>query len=132
MNGYLGGKTKIDEKDMIAAVCSCGNGSTQSIGHMIIHGRIQGGPGGLDTPLFSPLCIGFLTLAPKLDPLLDPPPSCVCIDLRWTPPPFQKSWIRPCPIYIYIFAWPLRSCRLQISSAVKKANATVMDQVLYI
>ena len=29
--------------------------------------------------------VGFLTLGPKLDPLLDPPPLFLLVDLRWTP-----------------------------------------------
>ena len=29
--------------------------------------------------------VGFLTLGPKLDPLLDPPPPYLLVDLRWTP-----------------------------------------------
>ena len=38
------------------------------------HGRIQGGgPGGPDPP-FLTHDVGFLTLGPKFDPLLDPPP----------------------------------------------------------
>ena len=28
--------------------------------------------------------VGFLTLGPKLDPLLDPPPFFLLVDLRWT------------------------------------------------
>ena len=63
--------------------------------------RIQGGgggTGGLDPP---PLChdVGFLTLGPKLDPRLAPP--FLLVDLIWTPPPFQKSWIRPCTLYTW-------------------------------
>ena len=104
--------------------------------------RGGGGVQGVRTP--PPLLghdVGFLTLGPKLDPLLDPPPpffacipkmdpsggSRVCVCQEWgcfsiflraddgtrtmskgggvlvknpvsapAPPPFQKSWIRPC------------------------------------
>ena len=58
------------------------------------HGRIRGGGAGGSAPLF---ChdVGFLTLSPKLDPLLDPPFSFLLVDLKWPPPHFKKSWIRP-------------------------------------
>ena len=47
-----------------------------------------GGVQGVRTPPpFLAHVVGFLTLGLMLDLLL--------VDLRWTPPPFQKSWIRP-------------------------------------
>ena len=59
----------------------------------------SGGAGGLDPP-FVPRYVGFLILGPKLDPRLAPPFSLA--DLIWTPPPFQKSWIRPCICSYYL------------------------------
>ena len=53
--------------------------------------RGGGGPGGPD-PHFLAHDVGF-ALGPKSDPLLAP--LFLLVDLRWTPPPFQKSWIRP-------------------------------------
>ena len=38
----------------------------------------RGGPGGPDPPLLGH-DVGFLTLGPKLDPLLDPPPPFFCL-----------------------------------------------------
>ena len=49
---------------------------------------------GVRTPLFGH-DISFLTLGPKLDPLLDPP-FFFAWRPKMAPPPFQKSWIRPC------------------------------------
>ena len=43
-----------------------------------------GGAGCPDPPPFLGHDVGFLTLGPKLDPLLDPPPFLL-VDLRWTP-----------------------------------------------
>ena len=60
-------------------------------------GHISSGSRGSGPPPPLGHDVGFLTLGPKLDPLLDPPPPFLLVDhLRWTPPPFQKSWIRPC------------------------------------
>ena len=56
------------------------------------------GGGGVQGSL---LChdVGFLTLGPKLDPRLAP--LFLLVDLFWTPPPpFQKSWIRPCTTHM--------------------------------
>ena len=39
---------------------------------------------GVRTPPLLGQDVGFLTLCPKLDPLLDPPPFLL-VDLRWTP-----------------------------------------------
>ena len=52
----------------------------------------RGGRG--SAPPFLAHVVGFLTLGLKLDPLLDPPPFLL-VDRR-CPPPFQKSWTRPC------------------------------------
>ena len=58
--------------------------------------RIQGEgcPGGQDPP---PLChdVGFLTLGPKLDTRLAPPPFFLLVDLIWTPPPFKNPGSAP-------------------------------------
>ena len=43
-----------------------------------------GGVQGVRTPLLGH-DVGFLTLGPKLGPLLDPPPLFLLVDLRWTP-----------------------------------------------
>ena len=59
--------------------------------------RIRGGGGGSGSGPPPPLLchdVGFLTLGPKLDPHL-PPPLFACRP-NLDPPPFQKSWIRPC------------------------------------
>ena len=48
----------------------------------------SGGARGSGPPLLGH-DVAFLTLGPKLDP------PFLLVDLRWTPPPFQKSWIRP-------------------------------------
>ena len=53
-----------------------------------MHWRIQGIRG--SGPPFLAHYVGFLTLGPQLDPLF------LLVNLRWTPPPFEKSWIRPC------------------------------------
>ena len=68
--------------------------------------RIQGGGGsrGSGPPLLGH-DVGFLTLGPKLDPLLDPPfflvdlrwapvadPGCVCVTGVITPPPLECGW----------------------------------------
>ena len=53
------------------------------------------GPG---PPPFVPRC-RLLTLGPKLDPRL--PPFFACRP-NLDPPPFQKSWIRPCHLSITI------------------------------
>ena len=61
---------------------------------------IMGGSRG-SSPLFCPRCIGFLTLG--LTYIGPPPgPPFLLVNLRWTPPPFKKSWIRPCRIKVYL------------------------------
>ena len=45
------------------------------------------------TPLFGPRCRLF-NIGPKVGP--PPGPPFLHVHLRWTPPPFQKSWSRPC------------------------------------
>ena len=52
------------------------------------------GGGGVPTP-FLVHYVGFLTLGPKLDPSWTPLFSC---RPKMDPPPFEKSWIRPCII----------------------------------
>ena len=51
-----------------------------------------GGGQGVRTPLLGH-DVGFLTLGPKLDPLLDP--LFLLVDLRWTPPPFKNPGSGP-------------------------------------
>ena len=44
-----------------------------------------GGGRGSGPPFLLGHDVGFLTLGPKLDPLLDPPPFFLLVDIRWTP-----------------------------------------------
>ena len=61
-----------------------------------MHGRIGGGGvQGVRTIPFLAHVVGFLTLGPKLDPLLEPP-VFACRPQNKMPPLFKKSWIRPC------------------------------------
>ena len=53
-----------------------------------------GGPGGPDPPPFGPRCRLF-NIGPKVGPPLGPPLFFACRP-KMDPPPFQKSWIRPC------------------------------------
>ena len=59
-----------------------------------------GGVQGVRTPPSMPHDVGFITLGPKLDPLLDPSFLLVesCRPKIDRPPLFKKCWIRPCPI----------------------------------
>ena len=47
--------------------------------------RMGGSGGGGVRPPFFAHDVGFLTLGLKLDPLLDPPPLFLLVNLRWTP-----------------------------------------------
>ena len=114
---HLSGRVTVGISPMIASRKST-HRSVPQCGQVIGYGSFMlnnivswadpGGPGGPDPPFFTHF-VELLTLGPKLDPLLDPPPLFLLVDLRWTPPPLSKildpplsiigviMWNYPCP-----------------------------------
>ena len=63
--------------------------------------------------------VGFLTLGPKLDPLLTPPPFFLLVDLRW--PPLKQSWILPWTYRLYKHGLTRSDCtHTQVSYTVTR------------
>ena len=97
-----------DVSDWLTFCCLGLSGQSESLSNVIVyhkmipHERIRGGggPGGLDPP-FVPRCRLF-NIGPKIGPPSGPP--FLLVDLIWTPPPLQKSWIRPCTFLKNIWA----------------------------